>query len=91
LPEMQKKEIDVAEHETVTFAQTIAPLESEERKPKKAAPRKGATDFNIYFGEELTFDIDAERFQERLNALTDLEPEYVTFITNYFKNVTSQV
>ncbi|VDO49039.1 unnamed protein product [Onchocerca flexuosa] len=76
LREIPKEEINLTK-ENVPTVEIIMPLENEETKvkPKKVNPLK---------------DINVNKFQTRLNAIVELEPEYITFLTNYINNVNTQ-
>ncbi|CAG9533920.1 unnamed protein product [Cercopithifilaria johnstoni] len=74
LRQIVKAEVKMAEE--IVPAVEVLPLESEEKNlQKKGNPLK---------------DINANKFQTRLNAIAELEPEYVTFFTNYINNVNTQ-
>ncbi|KAM3716225.1 Myomegalin [Dirofilaria immitis] len=74
--EMPKEEIKMTK-ETIPAMEVTVLFENEEKKakPKKANPLN---------------DINANKFQTRLNAIAELEPEYITFLTNYINNVNTQ-
>uniref|UniRef100_A0A915PUM2 Uncharacterized protein n=1 Tax=Setaria digitata TaxID=48799 RepID=A0A915PUM2_9BILA len=79
LREMLKEELKVTE-DSVPTAKVVVPLGNEEKKSEKVKPKKA----------NLLKDISADKFQTRLSAITELEPEYITFITNYINNVNTQ-
>ncbi|KAK6109430.1 hypothetical protein QQG55_35960 [Brugia pahangi] len=78
LREIVKGEVKVADENPAVEIMTS--LENDDKnlekmKPKKANPLK---------------DINTNKFQARLNAVADLEPEYITFLTNYINSVNTQ-
>ncbi|VDM97550.1 unnamed protein product, partial [Onchocerca ochengi] len=76
LREIPKEEINLKK-ETVPTVEIMVPLEIEEKKvkPKKVNPLK---------------DMNVNKFQTRFNAIAELEPEYITFLTNYINTVNTQ-
>ncbi|EFO22569.1 hypothetical protein LOAG_05915 [Loa loa] len=79
LREITKGEVRVTE-EIVPAMDVIPPLESEQEKLEKPKSKK----------PNPLKDINANKLQARLNAIAELEPEYVTFLTNYINNVNTQ-
>ncbi|VDM09408.1 unnamed protein product [Wuchereria bancrofti] len=78
LREIVKGEVKVTDENPAVEVMTS--LENDEKKlekmkPKKANPLK---------------DINTNKFQARLNAVAELEPEYITFLTNYINDVNTQ-
>ncbi|VDK82474.1 unnamed protein product, partial [Onchocerca ochengi] len=44
----------------------------------------------FFFSVNPLKDINVNKFQTRLNAIAELEPEYITFLTNYINTVNTQ-
>ncbi|KAL3986163.1 hypothetical protein ACH3XW_41605 [Acanthocheilonema viteae] len=74
LRQIVKEEIKVTENIVPTME--ILPLKSEDKKlEKKGIPLK---------------DINVNKFQARLDAIAELESEYITFFANYTNNMNTQ-
>ncbi|MCP9260796.1 hypothetical protein DINM_003951 [Dirofilaria immitis] len=77
--EMPKEEIKMTK-ETIPAMEVTVLFENEEKKRN----RRKVNETNPLN------DINANKFQTRLNAIAELEPEYITFLTNYINNVNTQ-
>uniref|UniRef100_A0A0R3RVV3 Kinectin n=1 Tax=Elaeophora elaphi TaxID=1147741 RepID=A0A0R3RVV3_9BILA len=67
--------------EEIVPAMEILSQESEEKMLEKKV---------FFFSGNPLKDINTNKFQARLNAIAELEPEYITFLTNFINNTKTQ-